>query len=319
MSTWGERNRSAAFAPASVGNVAVGFDLMGHALQGPGDTVRVRRVSKAGFWITKVSGVVPELPMESERNTAGAALAAMVEGLGLEGGLEIEIEKGIALGSGLGGSGASAVAAVVAANALLDEPLDAESLLPFALVGEAAATGAACVDNVAPALAGGLVFVPAGEPLRLVSVAVPETLWCAVARPELVIETRSARASLEEPWALESVVGQTARLAGVLIGCQTGDFDLLRRSLEDVLVEPRRAGLVPGFGAAKAAALGAGALGCSLSGSGPAVFAWCEGEESAREVCAVLAHELELDGVDVCTIVSPVDAPGARCVAEEEA
>jgi len=305
---------SQAFAPASVGNVAVGFDLMGHALIGPGDIVRVRRTAEPGVKIAKVGGVVPDLPLDSERNTAGAALMAMCAGLESAQGFEVEIEKGIALGSGMGGSGASAAAAVFAANALLDDSLELEALLPFALAGEAAATGAACVDNVAPALAGGLVFVPPGEPRRIVRIRVPESLWCAVVRPELVIETRATRAALEEPWGLDAIVGQTARLAGVIAGCQAGDFDLLRRSLEDVLVEPRRAGLVPRFAEAKAAALGAGALGCSLSGSGPAVFAWCEGEAAAREVSEVLAAELGHDGVGVESCVSPVDAPGARLV-----
>jgi len=301
-----------AFAPASVGNVAVGFDLMGHALVGPGDQARVRRTEEPGVRVVGVRGVADALPLDASENTAGAALLAMRDGLGLAFGFEVELEKGIALGSGMGGSGASAAAAVWAANALLDEALSPEELFPFALQGEAAATGAACVDNVAPALAGGLVFVPPGEPRRLQRLAVPEGLCCAVARPDLVIETRATRAALEEPWVLETIVAQTARLAGVIAGCQTGDFDLLRRSLEDVLVEPRRAGLVPGFQEAKRAALAAGALGCSLSGSGPTVFAWCEGEESAREVCEVLRVALGGEGVEGFT--SPVDAPGATLV-----
>jgi len=300
-----------AFAPASVGNVAVGFDLMGHAVRGPGDIVRVRICEEPGVKISGITGVVRDLPLQPERNTAGAALLAMMDGLQLEHGFEAEIEKGIALGSGLGGSGASAAAVVVAANALLETPVSLEDLFPFALAGESVATGAACVDNVAPALAGGLVFVPPGEPRRIVRVSVPETLWCAVARPDIVIETRATRAALEEPWGLEEIVGQTARLAGVIAGCQAGDFDLLRRSLEDVLVEPRRAGLVPGFREAKQAALDAGALGASLSGSGPAVFAWCEGESAAFDVCEALESALQGDGGSVEAFTSPVDSPGA--------
>jgi homoserine kinase len=301
-----------AFAPASVGNVAVGFDLMGHALSGLGDRVRVRRVTEPKVRVSKISGVVTELPLEPERNTAAAALLCMRDQLRLAHGFELEIKKGIPLGSGLGGSGASAAAAVVAANALLEEPLTVEELFPFALAGEAAATGDACVDNVAPSLAGGLVFVPPGDPRRIVQVPVPEGLWCAVARPELVIETRETRAALLEPWGLKPIVEQTARLAGVIAGCHAGDFDLLRRSLGDVLVEPRRAGLVPGFLDAKEAALAAGALGASLSGSGPSVFAWCEGEGAALEVCEVL--KASLGGADVTGFVSPVDSPGARLV-----
>ena len=314
-----ERSRedwSEAFAPASVGNVAVGFDLMGHALKGAGDRARVRRSKEAGVRVLSVTGVVTDLPLGADRNTAAAALQAMCEGLGLSTGFELELEKGVPLGSGLGGSGASAAAAVVAANALLDEPMSVEELFPFALRGEEAATGAACVDNVAPALAGGLVFVPPGEPHRLVKVSVPKNLWCAVARADLVIETRATRAALEEPWGLDVIVAQTARLAGVIAGCQVGDFDLLRRSLEDVLVEPRRADLVPGFREAKQAALDAGALGASLSGSGPAVFAWCEGEAAAAEVCEVLKGALGDSGVEGFT--SPVDAPGARLLGRRD-
>jgi len=287
----------------------VGFDLMGHALAGLGDRVRVRLIDEAEVRVSAIRGVVTELPRDSARNTAGAALDAMRLQLGLVQGFELEIEKGIPLGSGLGGSGASAAAAVVAANALLDDPLSLEGLFPFALAGEAAATGAACVDNVAPSLAGGLVFVPPGEPRRLVQVPVPAELWCAVARPDIVIETRATRAALAEPWPLETIVAQTARLAGVIAGCHAGDFDLLRRSLEDVLVEPRRSGLVPGFREAKAAALAAGALGASFSGSGPSVFAWCEGEDSAREISEVLVRAL--GGGEVSGLVSHVDSPGA--------
>ena len=309
MTESNEQLWSEAFAPASVGNVAVGFDLMGHALRGLGDRARVRRTSARGVQLLSVSGVVSALPLTAAENTAGAALISMCDGLELDFGFELELEKGVALGSGMGGSGASAAAAVCAANALLPRPLSMEELFPFALAGEAAATGAACVDNVAPSLTGGLVFVPPGEPRRLVRVSVPPELWCAVARPNMSIETRETRAALQEPWGLDAIVGQTARLAGVLTGCQTGDFDLLRRSLEDVLVEPRRAGLVPGFGEAKRAALGAGALGASLSGSGPTVFAWCEGEESAEEVCEAL--RAALGGSEVEAFTSPVDAPGA--------
>lgn len=299
-----------AFAPASVGNVAVGFDILGHALVGAGDTVVVRRASHNEVRITDIRGVVTDLPREAERNTAARAVLAWREAVGGEFGVDLEIEKGIAFGSGMGGSAASASAAVVAANALLERPLEREALYPFALAGESVSSGAAHGDNIAPQLLGGLVLAAHD---KIVRVPVPAGLTCVLARPDQALETRVARAVLKEPYALGDFVEQSANLALVLAGCWRGDVELIRAGLADVLVEPRRAPLIKGFAEAKAAALGAGALGASISGAGPSVFAWCESAAHAERVAAVLSQSFaQTTGVAPQVLISPVDAPGAR-------
>ncbi|MEY2747154.1 MAG: hypothetical protein RL112_2196, partial [Planctomycetota bacterium] len=284
-----DRRRAAlvatAFSPASVGNAAVGFDILGHALAGAGDRVVARRTAQAGVRVVAIRGAAVELPREAERNTAGKALLSLFEARRAEFGVEIEIEKGIALGSGMGGSAASAVAALVAANELFEAPLSREELYPHALEGEAVASGGKHGDNIAPMLLGGLVLATHD---RMVKVPVPRGLWCALAHPHFVLETRVARAALKEPYAIGDFVRQSERLALVLAGCWRDDLSLVRAGLEDVLVEPRRAPLIPGFAEVKRAALDCGALGASISGAGPSVFAWCEGEAAARRAALAM-------------------------------
>ncbi len=299
------QREATAFAPASVGNVAVGFDILGHAIVGPGDRVTARRSAEAGVRVAAIRGVVTELPREPARNTAAAAVLAWREATGADFGVELEIEKGIALGSGMGGSAASAVAALLAANALLEEPLQAEALYQFALTGEAVASGGRHGDNVGAQLLGGLVLATAD---RLVRIPVPAGLTCVVAHPPQVLETRVARAALRAPYAIGEFVAQSANLALVLAGCHGNDFELIRAGLRDVLVEPRRAPLVKGFAAVQRAALDAGALGASISGAGPSVFAWCENATIAQRVDAAMRHAF----VECETWISPVAAPGAR-------
>jgi homoserine kinase len=305
--------RATAFAPASVGNVAVGFDVLGHAVAALGDHVTVRRVPEPHVRIATVVGAEAPLPLEVERNTAGMALDAMRRALALPFGFEARVEKGIPLSAGLGGSAASAVAAVVAANALLDEPLAPERLLAFAVRGEAVASGSAHADNVAPSLLGGLVIALGGEAPRAVRVPVPPGVRCVLARPHVRVDTRAARAVLAPAVDRAAFVAQTANLAGFLAGCYAGDLGLLGACLADVVIEPQRRALVPGFDRVKAAALAAGALGCSISGAGPTLFAWCD-EPRAEGVRAAMAAAFagSVPGVD--TWVSPVAPEGARVV-----
>lgn len=300
-----------AFAPASVGNVAVGFDILGHALAAPGDRVSVHRVLRPGVAIEAITGCVTTLPRAAERNAAGAALLAFAAALGLRHGLAISIDKGIPLSSGMGGSAASAVAALVAANALLEAPFATQDLLPFALAGEAAASGSRHGDNAAASLLGGLVLCAGGPPLRL---AVPENLYCAVVHPHTLLETRAARAVLGGSYALPDIVAQTSRLARLVAACERRDAGLLAGVFDDALIEPRRASLVPAFTAVKAAALGAGALGASLSGAGPSVVAWCVDAAPARRCADAMAKAFTAAGIAADGAVSPVDAPGARVV-----
>jgi homoserine kinase len=298
-----------AFSPASVGNVAVGFDILGHSLSGPGDVATVRRIPEPVVRMAAIRGGVQGLPMRAADNTAGAALIALREALGLEYGFEIELDKGIALGSGLGGSAASCVAALVAANALLASPLAREGLYPFAMAGEAVASGGLHGDNVGPMLVGGLVLATAD---RLVRIDVPAHWHCAVVRPHFALETRVARAALAAPFALHEFVVQSAALAQVLLGCERGDATLVRAGLGDHLVEPRRAPLIPGFAAVKQAALAAGAMGASISGAGPSVFAWFEGREQAQAAAAAMVAAFAAAGMDSDTHVSPVAGPRAE-------
>ena len=305
----GDDNVARAFSPASVGNAAVGFDILGHAIAGVGDTVTVRRIEAPEVRIAAIRGTPFALPLHAPDNTAGAALIALREALALPFGFEVEIDKGIALGSGMGGSAASCVAALVAANALLDAPLSREALYPFALEGEAVASGGRHGDNLGPMLLGGLVLSTAE---RLVPIPVPDVWHSLLVHPEAVLETRLARAALQGSYALGEFVEQSANLALVLSGCFTADASLVRAGLRDVLVEPRRAGLIGGFHAARDAALAAGAMGASISGAGPSVFAWFERRDAALAAQAAVQQAFADAGFDSQGWVSPLNAPGAQ-------
>ena len=305
----GRMTEARAFAPASVGNVGVGFDILGHAIEGVGDTVTVRRIDEPVVRIHAIRGTTVDLPLGAEDNTAGAALIALRAALDLPFGFEVEIDKGIALGSGMGGSAASCVAALVAANALLPQPLSREALYPFALTGEAVASGGRHGDNLGPMLLGGLVLSTAD---RLVPVPVPAAWHSLLVHPDAVLETRRARAALQGHYALGEFVAQSANLALVLSGCYTADAALVRAGLRDVLVEPRRAGLIAGFAAARDAALAAGAMGASISGAGPSVFAWFEQRQAAFAAQSAVQQAFAGAGFDSQGWVSPLNAPAAR-------
>jgi homoserine kinase len=302
------RDEARAFAPACVGNVAVGFDVLGHSIDGAGDTATVRRVATPGVRIVAIRGCAGTVPVDAERNTAGAALLSLRAEFALRDGFELEIDKGIALGSGMGGSAASCVAALVAANALLDAPLSPEALYPHAVAGESLASGGRNGDNVAPMLLGGLVLAAAG---RLVSIPVPEAWHCALVHPHAVLETLRARSVLAAPFPLADVVAQGGNLALVLAGCYRNEAGLVRTGLRDLLVEPRRAPLVPGFAAVQRAALDAGAMGASLSGAGPSVFGWFETRAGAEQGASAMAAAFADAGLDSDRFVSPIAGPPA--------
>ena len=297
-----------AFSPGSVGNLGSGFDILGHPIAGIGDIASVRRTDAPSVRVTAIRGCASGLPLAASRNTAGAALEAMRVGLALEFGFELELDKGIPLGSGMGGSAASCVAALVAANALLDVPLSHAALYPFAQAGESVASGGRNGDNIGPMLVGGLVLA---TPDRLTPVRVPAHWHCAVVHPHLQLETLRARAVLDGPYALDQFVAQSAALAQLLLGCERGDPSLVRSGLRDVLVEPRRAPLIPGFSAVKQAALDAGAMGASISGAGPSVFAWCEDMAAAEQAGARMAEAFRNAGLDSDVHLTAIDCPGA--------
>ncbi len=301
--------QASAFAPASIGNVGVGFDILGHTIAGAGDRATVRRIAEPVVHIVAIRGAVIDLPYAAEHNTAGAALIALREALALPFGFEIELDKGIALGSGMGGSAASCVAALVAANALLDAPLSREQLYRFALSGEAIASGGAHGDNVGPMLLGGLVLATHE---RLVRIPVPADWHCALVHPEAVLETRRAREALQGNYALGEFVAQSANLALVLAGCFQGDAGMVRDGLHDVLVEPRRAPLIAGFAAVKQAALSGDAMGASISGAGPSVFAWFDSRTAAETAANDMRAAFASAGFDSQTFISPIAGPAAE-------
>lgn len=311
-----------AFAPATVANVAVGFDILGFPVEGVGDTVRVERLEpRPGetptVLIESITGSAAGragLPLEAGRNTAGKALLGLIRDEGLGWGFALRIEKGIPLSSGMGGSAASSVAALVAANALLPRPLPPERLLAYALIGEELASGSPHGDNAAPCLLGGLTMVRSTDPVDILRVPLPAGLAVALAHPHRELDTRASRAVLPSELPLKDFVAQSANLASFIASCYTGDLDLMGRSLNDVLVEPRRARLIPAFGAVKRAALKAGALGCSISGSGPSVFALCRNVEDARRVGAAMAGAWEAAGIEADLWASPVAVKGARLI-----
>ena len=300
-----------AFAPASVGNVGVGFDILGHSLAGAGDRAEVRVIEEPEVRIAAIHGAVTDLPREPRRNTAGMALLALREALALPHGFEVILHKGIPLGSGMGGSAASCVAALVAANALLERPLPREALYRFALDGEAVASGSRHGDNLGAMLLGGLVLATHD---RLLRIPVPRDWHCALVHPHCVLETRRARAALAGDYALDAFVAQSAHLALVLAGCFRGDAALVHEGLKDVLVEPRRASLVPGFARVKQAALDHHALGASISGGGPSVFGWYENRANAEAAAAAMQGAFAAEGLQSDAFVAPIESPAAALI-----
>jgi homoserine kinase len=308
-----KRDSCTAFAPASAGNVAVGFDILGFAIDAIGDRITVTRSPQPGVRITGVSGVVPQLPRDPGGNTAGRALQALVDAVRPDFGFDMHIEKGIPLGSGLGGSAASAVGAVVAANALLPEPLPRIALLKCAMQGEAVASGSMHADNVAASLYGGLVLTVGIDQPRVKQIPVPAGIRSVIVHPHMVLSTQEARALLKRDVDLSAFVWQTANLAGFISGCYTNDLELIREGLNDVVIEPQRQVLIPGFAAVRGAALAAGALGCSISGAGPAVFAWTL-PDAASAVRASMVAAFEQNGVESDHWIVTVQSDGARLV-----
>jgi homoserine kinase len=307
-------NSVTAFAPATVSNVACGFDVLGFALDTPGDEVTAS-FAPSGVRIDDISGDGGRLPRDASRNTAGVAALALLTHLGERRGVSLTIRKGLPLSSGLGGSAASAAAAVVAVDALLGARLPVETLIMCALEGERLGAGSAHADNIAPAICGGLVLVRVPNPPDIVRLPVPAGLTAVVVHPDLEIETAAARALLGDTVRLSDAVRQWANLGALVAGLHSGDFALIGRALEDTIAEPRRASLVPGLTAIKRAAADAGALGCSLSGSGPSMFALCQDATIAARVAdamtaAVRAHI----GGEPQTYVSAVAPQGARIV-----
>ena len=305
-----------AFAPASIGNVGVGFDMLGLALAGgAGDRVTATRSDAPGITIEEVRGldgeIHPYLSTDPRHNTASIAAQALWDAEGAGGGVSLKVHKGVPLQSGMGSSAASAVAAVVAVNALLDNPLEPAALLGYALEGEQYASGGLHADNVAPSLLGGLVLCPTVLLPDVVRLPVPSEVRAVLLHPELQVNTAHARRGLAKGYSMQQWLEQQGYLAAFIAACMAGDVALMGRTLRDVVIEPQRAAAVPCFDDVKEAAMRGGALGCSLSGSGPSIFALCE-ERRASNLASAMEQACRALGIACQSWVSPLDAEGAR-------
>lgn len=305
-----------AFAPASVANVGLGFDFMGFALRGAGDRVTVACNEDGEEISIRMTGDYGHLiPEDPEKNTAGVAVYAFLRAKGCTGiNLKIGLEKNLPLGSGLGSSASSSAAALFALNELLGNPFTTEELIPFAMEGERIACGTAHADNVAPSLLGGFVIIRSYDPLDIIRVRCPDDLYCSVIHPHIQVKTSDARRILKRDIPLSDVTKQCANVAAFITGLLTEDYRLMGRSMDDLLAEPKRIQLIPGFELLKKAAMESGAIGCGISGSGPSVFALCKGKAASHLVADAMKKSLSRTGMDSDILISPLNAEGAYLV-----
>jgi homoserine kinase len=298
-------------APASVANLGCGYDIIGLAIEATGDEILGRRVPSPGVVISKITGDGGILPTNPAKNTAGVAMLKFLDFIGdSKSGFEIEIHKKIAVGTGLGSSASSAAAGAMLANELSGRPLSKRELLPFAIDGEYAADGAYHADNVAPALLGGIQLIRDIHTLDIQRVYVPEGLYVTVVYPKISLFTREARNILNKEVALQKHIQQSANLAGLIIGFMRSDIELIGRSLEDKIIEGQRASLIPGFYKVKESAMGAGALGCSISGAGPSIFALSASLQVAEEVGASMQKAFSTKNIQSELFLSQVNQTG---------
>lgn len=303
-----------AFAPATVANVSCGFDVLGFAVDSPGDEVVMELKAEPGVVITKITGDQGRLPLESNRNTAGVAVQAFLKAINSNQGVTIEVNKHLPLGSGMGSSAASSVAALVAINQLMGEPFTREQLLPFAMEAEFVACGSGHADNVAPSLLGGFVLIRGYEPLDVTKIPVPDKLFCTLVHPHLELKTEDSRRVLKPTIPLKDAITQWGNIAGLMVGLMKPDYGLISRSLKDVIAEPIRSVLIPGFESIKAAAIKAGALGCGISGSGPTIFVLSNDSATAAKTGDVIQQEFSKLNLKSDVFVSKINEAGAKII-----
>jgi homoserine kinase len=301
------------FAPATVANVVCGYDVLGFAVNAPGDEVVMRLVSEPGVRLLKITGDDGKLPLNSDKNTVSAVVKHYLAHIGREDvGVEIELEKKMPIGSGLGSSSASTVAGLYAINQLMGEPLTAKELVPFAMKGEELACGYGHADNVAPAIMGGFVLVRSYEPLDVISLPVPDGMHAAIVYPEVDVPTKDARRMIRSKVELKDAVTQWGNVAGLVSGLFLNDIDLVGRSMKDVLIEPIRSILIPDFEVLRQLAMENGAVGFGISGSGPSVFALTKSAESAKKITEAQQAHLKSLNINSFGFVSEVNAEGPR-------
>lgn len=300
------------FAPATVSNIGCGFDVMGFALEEPGDIITLRTTNKAGVKITSITGDNGKLTFTPHLNTAGAPVLSLLKKYAPSLGIEIDIDKRMPFGSGLGSSAASAVASAFAMNKLLELNLTPYELLPYALEGEVIASGSIHADNVAPSLYGGFIIIRDYNPIDIIKIECPNDLYCSIIHPNIEISTKAAREILPKEIPLSKAITQWGNCSGLVAGLLMNDYSLIGRSIKDVVIEPFRAKLIPGYYQMQKAALDAGALGCSISGSGPSLFALSKGRECAQTVANAMLLELSKHNIKGEIYVSPINKQGPK-------
>lgn len=295
-------------------NVGPGFDILGFALNQPGDEILIEKSEGDHHVIIDSTGV--GLPLDPEKNVATVALDAMLAQLGSKQKFQLTFLKKIAPGSGIGSSAASAAGAVYGANMLMGQPFTNLGLVPFAMKGEKVASGSAHADNVAPALLGGFALIRSYDPLDIVSIPVPDQLHCCIVYPDIIIATQDSRKILKTTVSLEKAIIQCGNVAGLVAGLITGDYQLISHSMHDVFAEPIRSFLIPEYDAVKTAAMMAGALGCSISGSGPSIFALCEDEDKASVVGTEMKGVFTAAEIGSSVFISQVNKQGIKLISE---
>jgi len=303
-----------AIAPATVANVSCGFDIFGFAVEAPADEVILTLKKEPGVVIKTITGDGGKLPLESDRNTSGVAVEAFLREIDSDQGVEIVLNKKLPLGSGMGSSAASSVAALVAINHLFDHPYSREQLLPFAMEAERIACGSAHADNVAPSLLGGFVLIRGYDPLDVTRIPTPSNLYCTLVHPHLELKTSDSRRVLKSTIPMKDAIAQWGNIAGLVVGLMKPDYGLIMRSLCDVVAEPIRSVLIPGFDNIKAAAIRSGALGCGISGSGPTIFALSTEYSIANTVAGTIQQQFSSMKLKSDVFVSKINDVGARIV-----
>lgn len=303
-----------AIAPATVANVSCGFDIFGFAVEAPSDEVILTLRNEPGVIIKEITGDEGRLPLESNRNTSSVAVEAFLKALDSDAGIEIVLHKNLPLGSGMGSSAASSVAALVAVNELFDNPFTKEQLLPFAMEAERIACGSAHADNVAPSLLGGFVLIRGYDPLDVTRIPTPSDLYCTLVHPHLELKTSDSRRVLKATIPMKDAITQWGNIAGLVVGLMKPDYGLIMRSLTDVVAEPIRSVLIPGFALMKREAIRQGALGCGISGSGPTIFALSTEYTIAQNVGASIQKQFDSFKLKSDVFVSRINSVGAKVV-----
>ncbi len=300
------------FSPATVANVSCGFDVLGFCLDGVGDEMVIRKIEKKGIYITHIEGA--DLPYDPESNVAGVSALALYEAIDVDFGFEIEIYKKIKPGSGIGSSAASAVGSVFGMNALLNKPFNKTQLTDFAIKGEALASQCEHADNLAPALFGGFTLVKSVSPLQVLEIPTPDNLYAVILHPQIEIKTAEARAILPKDIPLSDAITQWANFGSLIHALHTSDYDLIKGSLHDVIVEPYRSRFIPLYDEVIQAAAQAGALGSGISGSGPSVFTLCEGHAAAKAVAKQIEAVYRNSDIAFDIHVSKINTQGIKVI-----